>query len=153
MRINDTNVGEASIAIASASTDVFKFVSTPENDPLWVHACRSIYRLDDGPIRIGMRLIEQAQFSGVRMSYEWEVTRLNIGRSITYTSRRGLFPMIITIAVTGASREATVTQRIRIELPWFFPLRALLAATIGRKEAGRNLATLKKCLEEAKKGP
>jgi hypothetical protein len=60
--VADAPVGSASVVIRRAAADVFAFVTTPENDPLWVRVCASIRRLDDEPIRVGSRLVERVRF-------------------------------------------------------------------------------------------
>ena len=139
--------GEASIVLRRPAADVAEFVTTPENDPLWVVACAGIRRRDPGPIRLGSRLSERVRLFGVVVPYEWEVTRLEPAREITYTSRKGLVPMVITIAVDSRGDDATVRQRIELRVPRFVPLAAKVARAIARREARRNLAMLKRRLE------
>ena len=110
----DAPVGSASVVIRRAAADVFTFVTTPENDPLWVRVCKGIRRLGAEPIRLGARLIEQVRFLGFVVPYTWEVTRFEPGRAITYSSRKGIVPMVITIAIESDGDSTRVTQQIEL---------------------------------------
>jgi uncharacterized membrane protein len=137
------------VLVARPAAVVFSFIATPENDPLWVHVCAAIHRPDDRPIRIGSRLVEQVRCLGFRMRYEWEVTRFDSEGLIQYSSRTGIVPLRITIRVEPRGNHARVTQRIVPRLPRWLPLSSLVSRSIARREARRNLTTLKSRLESA----
>jgi uncharacterized membrane protein len=143
----DAPVGSASVVIRRAAADVFAFVTTPENDPLWVRVCKGIRRLGAEPIRVGARLIEQVGFLGFVVPYTWEVTRFEPGRAITYSSRKGIVPMVITIAIESDGDSTRVTQQIELRVPRGVPFTAAIATMVARREAERNLAMLKQRLE------
>jgi uncharacterized membrane protein len=143
----DAPVGSASVLVRRTAADVFAFVTTPENDPLWVRVCAAIRRLDDAPMRVGSRLTERVRFFGVVVRYEWEVTRLIPGRTITYSSRKGTVPMVISITVVPAGDDTTVTQEIEMRIPRCVPFNTRLARVVATREAERNVALLKRVLE------
>ncbi len=142
----------ASILVSRPAAEVFSFISTPENDPLWVRGCAANQRVKDEPIRVGSRVVEQLSYLGTRLLYEWEVTQLEPRRLITYSSRRGLVPMVITIAVRADGSATEVTLDIHLGLPRLVPFGAALGRLVGRRQARRNLADLRSHLEPFRPG-
>jgi uncharacterized protein YndB with AHSA1/START domain len=141
------------VTVPGSPSEVFAFIATPDNDPIWVCACQTTRLLTQGPLAAGSRVWERIRFGGLPFTYEWEVTRFVPGHLLTYTSRRGLVPMVITIEVLPKSEGAEVRQTIDLHLPALLPFRTALARLIGTREARRNLASLKRYFAESGRDP
>jgi hypothetical protein len=65
---------EEKIAIKQPPETVFAFVTTPENDHLWVSTAVERHRESEGPIRVGSRIRAVDKFLGRRIQSVFEVT-------------------------------------------------------------------------------
>ena len=140
-------VSEGSIRIHYPLEHVFAFVTTPENDPSWVHSCAWISRTSEGPIRVGSTLAERVRVFGLRVPYVWEVTAFETNRLFTCTSRRGLLPMTIEMAVTLDGAVTEMRERLEIVLPSMFRFASATMKAIASREVQLNLTNLKRVLE------
>jgi carbon monoxide dehydrogenase subunit G len=71
---------EASITIKRPADEVFDFVTTPENDPLWSSTAVERRRETEGPIAVGSRIKAVDKFLGRRIESTFEVTEHEPGR-------------------------------------------------------------------------
>jgi uncharacterized protein YndB with AHSA1/START domain len=60
---------ETTITIERPISEVFEYVSTPENDPSWVSLFLRHERTAPGPIRVGTTTEEVVKFLGRTASY------------------------------------------------------------------------------------
>jgi hypothetical protein len=65
---------EETIAIEQPPERVFAFVTTPENDHLWVSTALERRRESQGPIRVGSRIRAVDTFLGRRIESVFEIT-------------------------------------------------------------------------------
>lgn len=65
---------EESIVIDRPAEEVFAFVTTPENDRLWVSTAVERSRESEGPIGVGSRIRAVDNFLGRRIESTFEVT-------------------------------------------------------------------------------
>jgi carbon monoxide dehydrogenase subunit G len=65
---------EEGIVIDRPQEAVFEFVTTPENDPLWVSTAVERQRESEGPIGVGSRIRAVDKFLGRRIESTLEVT-------------------------------------------------------------------------------
>ena len=142
-----TIVAEGSIRIRYPLAHVFAFITTPENDPSWVHSSAWISRTSEGPVRVGSTLAERVRVFGLRVTYIWEVTAFEANRLLTYTSRRGLLPMTIEMAVTPDGAVTEMRQRLAFALPSMFRFAAAITKAIASREVRLSLTNLKRVLE------
>ena len=140
-------VAEGSILIRCSLQHVFGFITTPENDPSWVHSSVWISRTSEGPIRVGSTVAERVRVFGLRAPYIWEVTAFETNRSITYASRRGLLPMTIEMGVTPNGAVTEMRQRMEIVLPNMFRSASAITKAIAGREVRLSLTNLKRVLE------
>jgi carbon monoxide dehydrogenase subunit G len=68
---------ESTIAIARTPAEIFPWLLDTEKVPRWVTGLEVYRRLDDGPLRIGVRIHQEVVVSGHRLTFEMELTRLD----------------------------------------------------------------------------
>src|SRR5262249_32278653 len=101
------------------------------------------------PVQVGSRIAFEAQFLGRRLAYTYEVRELEPGVRLVMSTDAGPFPMETTYAWHDTPSGAThMTLRNRGQPSGFANLAAPLMAARAAKATSRNLALLKKILEE-----
>jgi hypothetical protein len=65
---------DESIVIDRPAEEVFEFVTTPENDPLWTSTAVERAREGDEPIRVGSRIRAVDKFLGRKLESTFHVT-------------------------------------------------------------------------------
>ncbi len=65
---------EARIGIEQSPAEVFAFVTTPENDRLWMSTAVERHRESEGPIGVGSRIRAVDRFLGRRIESVFEIT-------------------------------------------------------------------------------
>jgi carbon monoxide dehydrogenase subunit G len=63
----------ASIQIAAAPADVWKLVMNPDRLADWVTVHRELHDADEGPPRVGYRMVQQIHLRGVSVDVHWKL--------------------------------------------------------------------------------
>jgi uncharacterized membrane protein len=88
---------EQTAPVAASAEAVWDAVVDVERWPAWIRSMRRVVRLDEGPLAVGSRVrVKQPRF----MPVIWRVSKLDPGRSFTWTS-------------STPGQDATVTRSVR----------------------------------------
>ena len=142
-----------SIEIERPADEVFAFVSEFPNNPRWQRGQRSCRWTSDPPLRVGSTYDQHARFLGRDMVNAFRVVELEPGRSVTFTSESGTFPLTITRTVEplGAGRSR-FTEHVRGEPGGFFRIAEPLLRPLVKATIKRDFPRLKALLEAPHSG-
>jgi uncharacterized membrane protein len=127
---------------------VADYAADPTNAPEWYANIRSVEWQTEPPVRVGSRLDFVAHFLGRRLAYTYEVVELEPGRRMVMRTADGPFPMETTYAWEAAAGGTRMTLRNRGNPAGFSRLTAPVLATAMRRATTKDLARLKRLLEE-----
>jgi uncharacterized protein YndB with AHSA1/START domain len=137
------------IDINRPRAEVAAFAADPDNATTWYEDINSVQWETPRPVQVGSRIRFEAEFLGRRLAYTYEVRVLEPGRRLVMSTDTGPFPMETTYTwedtPTGATR---MTLGNRGQPSGFASLAAPILSGQVRKATNRNLALLKKILEE-----
>ena len=142
-----------SIEIERPADEVFAFVSEFPNNPRWQRGQRSCRWTSEPPLRVGSTYDQHARFLGRDMVNAFRVVELEPGRSVTFTSESGTFPLTITRTVEplGAGRSR-FTEHVRGEPGGFFRIAEPLLRPLVKATIKRDFPRLKALLEAPHSG-
>ncbi|HET9740637.1 MAG TPA: SRPBCC family protein [Solirubrobacteraceae bacterium] len=142
-----------SIEIERPAGEVFAFVSEFPNNPRWQRGQRSCRWTSEPPLRVGSTYDQHARFLGRDMVNAFRVVELEPGRSVTFTSESGTFPLTITRTVEplGAGRSR-FTEHVRGEPGGFFRIAEPLLRPLVKATIKRDFPRLKALLEAPHSG-
>lgn len=128
--------------------EVFAFVSDAANNPRWQQGMRACAWTSPPPIRVGSTYRQEARFLGRPIVTEFEVVEHEPGRSITFHSTSGPFPLtvrrsVVPIDATTSRVEAVVSG----EPGRFFGLAAPLVQRLAQRSVTADYHRLKTLLE------
>lgn len=142
--MNPRNFFSISVDIAAPPDHVWKIMSDVEKWPEWTRSVRKIRRLDDGPFRVGSRvIISQPKFPPAL----WKATAIDGRRSFTWVSRGPGILVTANHSIEPAPAGSRVTLSILFEgllSSWF----ARLTAKINNEYLAMEAAGLKRQCEE-----
>ncbi len=139
---------ERSATIDQPVDRVFKYVSTPENDPTWVPASLRHEMLSPPPMRVGSITEEDVWFLGRRMRYAWEIIQYEPPTDFALRSVSG--PIPATIRVLLESLDGARTRDIllvEVHLRGIYKPMELVMKGVARRRFETQLRTLKNLLE------
>ena len=139
---------ERSATIDQPVDRVFEYVSTPENDPMWVPASLRHEMLSPAPMRIGSITEEDVWFLGRCMRYAWEITQYEPPTAIALQSISG--PIPATIRVLLESLDGACTRAIlvgEVQLRGVYKPMELVMRLVAQRQFEIQLRTLKNLLE------
>ena len=129
--------------------EVATYAADPDNATTWYEDIKAVRWETPRPVQVGSRIAFEAQFLGRRLAYTYEVRALEPGVRLVMSTDAGPFPMETTYTWHDTPSGAThMTLRNRGAPSGFANLAAPLMAAQVRKATSRNLALLKKILEE-----
>lgn len=142
-----------SIEIERPAGEVFAFVSEFPNNPRWQRGQRSCRWTSEPPLRVGSTYDQHARFLGRDMVNAFRVVELEPGRSVTFTSESGTFPLTVTRTVEplGAGRSR-FTEHVRGEPGGFFRIAEPLLRPLVKATIKRDFPRLKALLEAPHSG-
>jgi uncharacterized protein YndB with AHSA1/START domain len=137
--------------------DLFSFLVDPANNPRWQSPIVEARCLTEGPIGVGSKVVETAQFLGLRFELTYQVTEyqpphraaIEIGAPFT---GRGSYTLEPTAAAT------LLTTELEIDAHGFFRLAESVFARMAKREFEASLGRLRHLLEvvridQRKSGP
>jgi Polyketide cyclase / dehydrase and lipid transport len=134
--------------IARPRGDVAAFAMDPANDTRWILALRSARKLTEGETGPGTQVERVASFLGRRLVYVNEIVALEPGRRLEMRSIRAPFPMTVVYEFEDAAEGTLARIRAGGDAGGFYRLaRPVLAAAV-RRGIARDLAALKRLLEQ-----
>lgn len=89
----------ATRVIEREAEEVFAFVSDASNDPRWQTDTVSCEWTSSPPIEVGSTCSQHGRFMGQDGEFDFEVTELDPGHSITFELRGGSLPITVTRTV------------------------------------------------------
>jgi hypothetical protein len=100
-------------------------------------------------VRVGSRVAFVAHFLGRRLAYTYEIVDLVPGARLVMRTAEGPFPMETTYAWEATEGGTRMTLRNRGERSGFSKIAAPLMAAAMRRANRKDLAQLKRLMEEA----
>ena len=137
-----------SVVIHRPVAAVSPYAADPDNAPLWYENIKSVEWKTPRPVQVGSRIDFVAHFLGRRLAYTYEVVEYLPGRRLTMRTSGAPFPMETTYTWEDENGATRMTLRNRGTpsgfSAWFAPVMALMV----RRANGKDLALLKRRLEE-----
>jgi uncharacterized protein YndB with AHSA1/START domain len=137
------------IDINRPRAEVATYAADPDNATTWYEDIKAVRWETPRPVQVGSRIAFEARFLGRRLAYTYEVRALEPGVRLVMSTDAGPFPMETTYTWHDTPSGATqMTLRNHGAPSGFANLAAPIMAAQVRKATSRNLALLKKILEE-----
>jgi hypothetical protein len=138
------------IVIDRPCGEVAAYAGDPTNAPRWYTNIASVTWRTPPPIGLGSTMDFVARFLGRRLAYTYEVVEHEPGRKLVMRTAHGPFPMETTYTWTPLDERRTrMTLRNRGEPTGFATVAAPVMVAAMRRANRRDLATLKRLLEQA----
>jgi len=135
------------VVINRPATEVFTFISDPENDPPWA-AATTIRRTSQGPIGIGTTYRQTARFMGRDLELAFQVVGYEPNHSIAVTAMSGPLSLEGSRTVDPVGDNASrVTASGGGHARGVLKLAEPLFAAIGARQLRGQLTRLKELLE------
>jgi Polyketide cyclase / dehydrase and lipid transport len=137
------------IEIARPRAEVAAYAVDPDHATDWYENIKSVEWESPPPVAIGSRFAFVAKFMGRRLAYTYEVAELVPDERFVMRTAQGPFPMETTYTWQDGRGGATrMTLRNRGEPAGFATLTAPLVAAAMRRANRKDLARLKRVLEQ-----
>jgi hypothetical protein len=144
---------ETQITIARPRAEVAAFAADPDNATTWYSNIESAEWQTPRPLAVGSRFAFVARFLGRRLAYVYEVKEIVTEERFVMATTDGPMAMETTYTWTDAAEGATTMRlRNRGEPAGFSKLLAPVMATAVRRANRKDLAELKRILEEPPAG-
>jgi uncharacterized protein YndB with AHSA1/START domain len=113
---------EHSIIIRRPPATVFQFISDYERDPQWRSEVRTMTFQDEGPTRVGRRVLEQSLVFGQRLETLTEVAEYVQDERIVSITISGATPVTAYRSVTPLEAGTRFLYRLDVDVSkaWFF---------------------------------
>jgi hypothetical protein len=138
----------AETEIARPRTEVAAFATDPANDTRWILALESARKLTEGPVAPGTRVERIASFLGRRIEYVNEVVAFEPGRRLEMRSVKAPFPMSVVYEFEDAGAGSRMRIRTGGDAAGFYRLAAPMLAAAVRRGVEKDLAQLKRLMED-----
>ncbi|NUM44254.1 MAG: SRPBCC family protein [Anaerolineales bacterium] len=133
--------------IARTPTEVFDFVTAPENAPKVVSSVTSMTRLTQGPLRVGTKYRETRMMNGKEQSTELEVVAFDPHHAYGMKNVTSGIESVYRYHFQAENNGTRVNLVCEVIAKGFKKLLTPLVASILKKEDGDHLQRLKKALE------
>jgi uncharacterized membrane protein len=90
---------EEDVLIARPPQEVFQYLTTTQNLPVWDSSVLESEDVDEGPIHLGAKLRGVSKVLGRRLDWTTEVTELEVPTLATYRSVEGKLHFTVTYAL------------------------------------------------------
>jgi len=127
---------------------VAAYSGDPGNAPRWYANIRHVEWRTPAPVAPGSQMDFVATFLGRRIAYTYEVTELAPGERLVMETAQGPFPMRTTYSWAAASGGTRMVLRNDGEPAGFSRLAAPVIETAMRRAMTKDLAALKRILED-----
>ena len=138
----------ASVLIKRPIEEVFKFVTTPENDAKWFLGVESKDHTPGEPAGVGSTSQSVIRFLGVSITVTWQVTGYEPPKKISVKAIEG--PVSVEAAYTFeavAEGQTKVTVRGEADVGGVFKVAESLIERMARRQWGASFENLKDVLE------
>ena len=137
------------IVIDRPCDEVAVYAADPSNAPAWYGNIDAVEWLTPPPVEVGSRLSFVAHVLGSELAYTYEVTELVPGERLVMRMQEGAFPMETTYTWQALDDDRTkMTVRNAGEPNTYGRMSTPLMTAAMRRASGKDLATLKKVLED-----
>jgi uncharacterized membrane protein len=141
---------ETEITIARPRGEVAAYAGEPDNATEWYANIESAEWRTPRPLAVGSRFAFVARFLGRRLAYVYEVKEFVPGERLVMATSDGPLAMETTYTWADAAGGATLMRlRNRGEPPGFASILAPLMAAAVRRANRKDLARLKRILEQS----
>jgi hypothetical protein len=142
------------IVIDRPCGEVAAYSGDPTNAPRWYANIASVAWRTSPPVAVGSTMDFVARFLGRRLAYTYEVVEFEPARKLVMRTAQGPFPMETTYTWTPMDEGRTrMTLRNRGEPAGFGAVAAPMMVAAMRRANRKDLATLKRLLEQAPPTP
>jgi uncharacterized membrane protein len=138
---------ENSVVISRPVDEVFEFVSNIENLPQWAGPVLEAKQTSDGPIRVGTKQTQVAQFLGRRIETSHEVTEYEPNKKLSTKTTSGPLPMEMHCILEPAEEGTRVSLEGNVEAGGFFKLAEPIVGRMLKRQTTSDAANLKDLLE------
>jgi uncharacterized protein YndB with AHSA1/START domain len=128
-------------------SDVFVFISTPENNSKWQYGSMESSQISEGRVAVGTKFSSFGHFMGRRIQTTFEVTELEANKTYGFKTVSGPIQLQTSYKFESVSRGTKVTILTRVSPGGFFKLVDPIVARAARKQFKENFSKLKTLLE------
>jgi uncharacterized protein YndB with AHSA1/START domain len=128
-------------------SDVFVFISTPENNSKWQYGSMESSQISEGRVAVGTKFSSFGHFMGRRIQTTFEVTELEANKTYGFKTVSGPIQLQTSYKFESVSRGTNVTILTRVSPGGFFKLVDPIVARAARKQFKENFSKLKTLLE------
>lgn len=139
---------EQSITINRPITDVFAFVSNPENNPRWQPEVMEHTMLPEGPMAAGSKMHHVSKFMGRRIEVDGEVTEFVPNRKIGFRVISGTLPYTIDYILDPSGARTRFTYSAVMPSNGFLKMAQPLIRLSAKRVIDGDLNRLKVILEK-----
>ena len=137
-----------SIVIGRPRLEVFAYSADLDRTASWYRNITSVEWLTQKPLKVGSRVMFNANFMGRQLTYTYEVRDLVPGERLVMSTQEGPFPMETTYSWEDEAGDATLmTLRNRGEPSGFANVTAPVMARAMRRANRKDLEQLKRQIE------
>ena len=140
---------EINITIKRPPSEVFAYISNPENNPLWQGGMQKTTITSSGELGVGSTYVQVAFFLGRRIDTLFEIVEFEPGHLIKGQSTAGTFPITFTRSVEPAGQGSHVRAVITGEPTGILRLFAPLTDKMVERSINRDYANLKQLMENS----
>lgn len=139
---------EQSITIFRPVTQVFAFVSNPNNNVLWQPEVVEHKMLSDGPMALGSKFRHVSKFMGRRIEVNGDVTEFMPNQKIGFRVTSGTLHYAISYLLNSEGSGTRFRYSAVMESNWFLKLIEPLMMRSAKRVIEKDLSRLKLILEK-----
>lgn len=138
---------ENNVQINRPVEEVFAFVSSIDNLPLWAGPVTEAKQISDGPIGVGTIQKQSAQFLGRQVETTQEVTEYELNKKFSTKSTSGTLPLEIQYTFEPFGKGTKIWLEGNLDAGGFFKLAEPLVGRMLNRQTASDAQTLKELLE------
>lgn len=138
---------EHSVVINRDLENVFKFLITPENNPIWQSGITKSRKTSDGPIGVGSTAQDTRKYMGMEFETTYRITEYETNARLGFKSLSGPIQFEGSYGFEMVGDGTRFTFTIQGETGKFSSLIGPLAVRMARKQVEADSANLKNVLE------
>jgi uncharacterized protein YndB with AHSA1/START domain len=128
-------------------SDVFVFVSTPENNSQWQYGSMESSQISEGSVAVGTKFSSFGHFMGRRIQTTFEVTELEANKTYGFKTISGPIQLQTSYKFESVSHGTNLTILTRVSPGGFFKLVDPIVGMVAKKQFEENVSKLKELLE------